>query len=67
MMFLLENTEDIINRKDSPADLEKTYAWYKTYKQQWSISKWIVKPESNSNAMWYVKTIILENESELQN
>lgn len=29
MRFLLENTEDIINKKDSPADLEKTYAWYK--------------------------------------
>lgn len=26
----------------------------------------IVKPESNGNQMWYLKSIILENKSELQ-
>lgn len=65
MGFSIENTEYIINRKDSPADSRKTYALYKK-QQQWSVRKWLVKPESNSNQIWYWKTIILENKSELQ-
>lgn len=67
MRFLLEKTEDIISRKCSLADLEKHMLDTKSYKQQWSINKWIGKPENNSNTIWYVKTIILENESEQQN
>lgn len=49
MGFFLENTEHIINKKTILQMLEKHVLCTKSEKQQLSISKWVVKPESNSN------------------